>query len=125
MIVLLLSCSTSWCQNDVISLTGEVDWDNNTDDYSQYNPTQDSVLVAIDAIKIANAKMIELKYEKEENRVLRELVQNDSVLIDAISTNLDACVVNSEQRIKEVKTQRNILSGTSGVLLILLIISLL
>ena len=47
MILLLLTYSTSWSQNNI---------------------EQDSVLVPLSAIKVANAKMIELEYEKQLNR---------------------------------------------------------
>lgn len=114
MILLVSSYSTSWCQNDSIPLTGDM--------------KPDSVLISINAIKVANAKMIELKYEKEINRNLRDCVQNDSILIDALSTNLAACKINAETKITEIKKQRNIAigagSGTSLLLLVLLIIAL-
>ena len=82
MTVLLLSCSMSWCQNN-----------------------QDSVLIHIDALRTANAKMIELKYEKEINEELRNVVKTDSTLIDALQTNLDACENGCQDKIKEVKKQ--------------------
>lgn len=121
MILLLWSCSTSWCQsnfNDSIPLTGD-------------EMETDSVLVPINTLKVANAKMIELKYEKEINKNLQCIIQNDSLLIDAISTNLAACEVaysNKDIEIKEMKKQRNIAigagSGTSLLFLIILIIAL-
>lgn len=114
MTLLVLSYSTSWCQNDSIPSTGVGE--------------PDSVLVAISAIKVANAKIIELKYEKEINKNLRDCIQNDSILISALSTNLSACEINSNNKIAEIKKQRNIAigagSGTSLLFLILLIIAL-
>lgn len=112
MTLLVLSYSTSWCQNDSIPPTGVGE--------------SDSVLVAISAIKVANAKMIELKYEKEINRNLRDCIQNDSILISALSTNLSACEINSNNKIAEIKKQRNIaiLAGSSINLLLLLIMIL-
>jgi len=121
MILLLWSCSISWCQSnfpDSIPLTGE-------------EMQTDSVLVPISALRVANAKMIELQYEKEINKNLQCIIQNDSLLIDAVSTNLASCEVaysNKDIEIKEMKKQRNIAigagSGTSFILLILLILSL-
>ena len=118
MIVLASTCSYSWCQSNVIDsipLTGE-------------EMHTDSVLVSISALRVANAKMIELKYEKEINEQLRGLVQTDSILIDALSTNLTACEMNTEFKVAEMKKQRNIAigagSGTSLLFLILLIIAL-
>lgn len=112
MTLLVLSYSTSWCQNDSILPTGV--------------EKPDSVLIAVSAIKVANAKMIELNYEKEINRNLRDCIQNDSILITALSTNLSACEINSNNKIAKIKKQRNIAivagSATSLFLLILLVI---
>lgn len=119
LMIVLLSCySYSWCQSKAdtsyISLTGVVE--------------QDSVLIAISDLRIANAKMIELNYEKEINAQLRGLVQTDSILIDALSTNLSACELNTEQQVNKYKKQRNIAigagSGTSLLFLLLFIIAL-
>lgn len=118
MIVLASTCSYSWCQNNIndsISLTGE-------------EVHIDSVLVPISALRVANAKMIELKYEKEINEQLRRIIQTDSNIIDALSTNLTACEMNTEIKVAQIKKQRNIAigagSGTSLLFLILLIIAL-
>ena len=71
-LTVLLICSTSWCQSN---------YDLNEDDFSDndisfyiydsiscYSDTIikhcDSVIVSVDALRIANTKMIELKYEK-------------------------------------------------------------
>lgn len=115
MIVLLCNCSYSWCQSDApdtLSSTGGVN-------------IRDSVLIAIDDIKTANAKMIELKYEKQINANLREVIRTDSVLIDAMRINLDACTIKYNNDINEVKKQRNasiVAGGSINVLLLLLLI---
>lgn len=83
--------------------------------------TKDSVLVAIDDLRAANAKMIELRYEKEINNSLKEIIKNDSVAIVALREN-DSVV---EERAKKYKRERNIAGGAGGALLILLILSLL
>lgn len=118
MTLLLLSCSYSWCQsevNDSILPTG--------DEYKT-----DSVLVSIDALRIANSKMIELKYEKEINEYLRNTIQTDSILISSLHTNLSVCKINTETKIAEIKKERNtaiaIGSGTSLLFLLLFIIAL-
>ena len=114
MILLLCNCSSSWCQsnlNDTIPLTGE-------------EVQTDSVLVPISAIRVANVKMIELKYEQEINKNLRNVIQTDSILISSISTNLSACELNCISEVNKVKKQRNIFGGISGGLLMLLIIAL-
>ncbi len=118
MIVLASTCSYSWCQsniNDSIPLTGE-------------EVHTDSVLVPINALRVANAKMIELKYEKEINEQLRRLIQTDSSIINALSINLTACEMNTEIKVAEIKKQRDIAigagAGTSLLFLLLFIIAL-
>ena len=99
--IVLLSCSTSWCQNDnaTIPSTGEL------------AATPDSVLIAFDDLRKANAKMVELKYEKEINDSLRSIVKNDDVIMREYSRNVDAL----KKQIKQVKRQRNLAIG-GGVL---------
>ena len=68
--IALLSYSTSWCQSNVShSSTGE-----------QYGKS-DSVLISYDDIKVVNAKLIQLKYEKEINDSLRVIIKNDDKII--------------------------------------------
>ena len=89
---------------------------------------QDSVLVPIDALRIANAKMIELKYEKIINQNLMGIIYNDSLIISALDTNLSCCEREARETISTYKRQRNraieIGGGTSIVLFVLLIIAL-
>lgn len=121
MIVLLSICFTSWCQNDTILVTGVVE--------------QDSVLVPISALKVANAKMIELKYEKEINENLKETIKLDSNIIVVLENNLYSCALELEEQIancdeetNKLKKQRNIAigagSGTTALLILLLILAL-
>lgn len=106
--IVLLSCSRGWCQSDAsLSSTGEF--------------TNDSVLVAISDLRVANAKMIELKYEKDINNNLKEIIKNDSVAIVALRE--DNSVIAKQA--KKYKRQRNVVSGASGVLVVLLILALL
>ena len=99
--IVLLSCSTSWCQNDnaTISSTGEL------------TATPDSVLIAFDDLRKANAKMVELKYEKEINDSLRSIIKNDDLIMREYSRNVDAL----KKQVKQVKRQRNLAIG--GVVL--------
>lgn len=99
--IVLLSCSTSWCQNDnaTISSTGEL------------TATPDSVLIAFDDLRKANAKMVELKYEKEINDSLRSIIKNDDLIMREYSRNVDAL----KKQIKQAKRQRNLAIG-GGVL---------
>ena len=95
--IVLLSCSTSWCQNDnaTISSTGEL------------TASPDSVLIAFDDLRKANAKMVELKYEKEINDSLRSIIKNDDIIMRKYSSNVDAL----KKQVKQVKRQRNLAIG--------------
>ena len=99
--IVLLSCSTSWCQNDnaTISSTGEL------------TASPDSVLIAFDDLRKANAKMVELKYEKEINDSLRSIIKNDDLIMREYSRNVDAL----KKQVKQVKRQRNLAVG-GGIL---------
>ena len=95
--IVLLSCSTSWCQNDnaTISSTGEL------------TASPDSVLIAFDDLRKANAKMVELKYEKEINDSLRSIIKNDDIIMREYSSNVDAL----KKQITQAKKQCNLAVG--------------
>ena len=95
--IVLLSCSISWCQNDnaTIPSTGEL------------TASPDSVLIAFDDLRKANAKMVELKYEKEINDSLRSIIKNDDIIMREYSSNVDAL----KKQVKQVKRQRNLAIG--------------
>ena len=95
--IVLLSCSTSWCQNDnaTIPSTGEL------------TATPDSILIAFNDLRKANAKMVELKYEKEINDSLRSIIKNDDIIMREYSSNVDAL----KKQVKQVKRQRNLAIG--------------
>lgn len=99
--IVLLSCSTSWCQNDnaTIPSTGEP------------TATPDSVLISFDDLRKANAKMVELKYQKEINDSLRSIIKNDDVIMREYKRNANAL----KEQVKQVKKQRNLAIG-GGVL---------
>ena len=99
--IVLLSCSTSWCQNDnaTIPSTGEL------------TATPDSVLISFDDLRKANAKMVELKYEKEINDSLRSIIKNDDIIMREYSRNVDAL----KKQVKQATRQRNLAIG-GGVL---------
>ena len=109
--IVLLSCSTSWCQNDnaTISSTGEL------------TASPDSVLIAFDDLRKANTKLIELSYEKDINKNLRQIIVNDSVLAEQARQRY----ILLDRSCKKIKKQRNIAYCSSGVAIILLILSLL
>ena len=108
--IVLLSYSTSWSRNEYyISFTGV-----------EQQALEDSVLVPISALRQANAKMIELKYEKEINTNLRQVIANDSIIINEYNTKLN----NSERKSLQYKRKAKVASGVSAGLLVLLIFSL-
>ena len=113
-ILLVLNYSISWCQSDILS-TGEFNENN-------------SVLISVPAIKAANAKMLELKYQKEINNELNNIIKQDSIIIDNLHNTIYENNVKYNNNIDKVISQRNktiiISSGTNIVLLVLLIISL-
>ena len=83
--IALLSCSINLYANDYhISSTREV-------------IREDSVLISYNDLKIVNGKLIELKYEKETNNILRTIIRNDSLSIDTLT-------VDNIRLISEVKT---------------------
>ena len=99
--IVLLSYSTTWCQNDNAknSSTGEL------------INTPDSVLISFDDLRKANAKIVELKYQKEINDSLRSIIKNDDAIMREYSRNVNAL----KKQIKQVERQRNLAIG-GGVL---------
>lgn len=111
--IVQLNCSMSWSMNDRATFpTGGL-------------LPPDSVLISIEDLKIANAKMLELKYEKEINCDLRQIVSGDSIIIRTLNQRIDRINSDNKKSIQKVKTQRNILGGTSIGAILLLILSLL
>ena len=74
MIVLLSYFTNLYANNYHISSTGEV-------------VKQDSIYISYTDLKIVNSKLIELKYEKETNAILRQIIKNDSIIIDTLIVN--------------------------------------
>lgn len=96
--IALLSCSINLYANDYhISSTGKV-------------VKEDSVLVSYNDLKVVNSKLIELKYEKETNNILRTIIRNDSLIIDTLTINnlrLTSEVKTLNKSNKKYKKQRN------------------
>lgn len=107
--IALLSCSIDLLgSNPYIPPTGEL-------------VNQDSVSVSIDDLRTVNSKLVELKYEKEANKVLRNIVHNDSCII----ADNDKTISQLKTKVKKVTKQRNMI-GVAGVTsIILFIISIL
>lgn len=67
----------------------------------------DSVVVSYNDLRNANAKMIELKYIKNINVKLNNIISNDSIIIEQQSKNLNYY----KKKTKKYKTSRNIATG--------------
>ena len=113
--IALLSCSINLYANDYyIPSTGEV-------------VQEDSILISYDDLKVVNGKLIELKYEKETNNILRTIIRNDSLIIDTLTID-NIKLVNDIQRLNKLNTkhkkQRNIGFGVgiTGIITTILIL---
>ena len=86
---------------------------------------QDSVLIAYDDLRKVNGKLIELEYEKDINNNLKNIIHNDSIAIDALSSKIIGMERKHNKEIKQVRNQRNIAGGVGIIAIVLLIISIL
>ena len=86
---------------------------------------QDSVLIAYDDLRKVNGKLIELQYEKEINKNLKNIIYNDSIVINALSSKIIGMEGKHNKEIKQIKNQRNIAGGIGIVSIVLLVISIL
>ena len=98
MIVLLNYSINSYSDTVNNSSTGELE-------------QKDSVFISYDDLRTVNSKLIELKYEKETNNVLRTIIRNDSLIIDTLT--IDNLRLTSEVKTlnksnKKYKKQRNV-----------------
>ena len=87
--------------------------------------SDDSVLVSINDIRIANSKMLELVYVQKVNELLQEHLDNDSVIISNLENEMVSVKKKYSDNVKEIKRQRNIFGGVSIISLLLLVLSLL
>lgn len=110
--IVVLNCSTSWSKNNIArSFTGD----------GESNDTL--VTVPISAIKIANAKMVELKYEKEINTKLRTIIANDSLIQAGLNNEIQFIKEDNNKKLSKIKKQRNIFIGTTiGASLLFLVL---
>lgn len=92
--IALLSCSKCWCQSDTTQslLRGG-----------------DSVLISYSDLRIANTKMMQLKFANEKIDKLNNIVKLDSCEISALKNNLAISNTNNNK----LRKQRNILGGVS------------
>ena len=80
----------------------------------------DSIKVAIDDLRKANTKLIELSYEKDINKNLRQIIVNDSVLAEQARQRY----ILLDRSCKKVTKQRNVACCSAAGAIILLILSL-
>lgn len=109
----LLNCSTSWSKSDNDSINS-----------STGGLTQDSVLIAYSDLRVANGKMVELKYEKEINKHYRTIINNDSIAINNLILRIGNMEENHKRDIKRYKRERNILGVTAFGAFVSLLVSL-
>ena len=114
MIVLLNYSINSYSDTINNSSTGELE-------------QKDSVFISYNDLRTVNSKLIELKYEKETNNVLRTIIRNDSLIIDTLT--IDNLRLTSEVKTlnklnKKYKKQRNVGFGIGIVGIITTILML-
>lgn len=80
----------------------------------------DSVKIAIDDLRKANTKLIQLQYEKDINKNLREIIVNDSILAEQAKQRY----ILLDRSCKKIKRQRNIGVGVAIGSILLFIISI-
>ena len=80
----------------------------------------DSIKVAIDDLRKANTKLIELSYEKDINKNLRQIIKNDSVLAEQARQRY----ILLDRSCKQIKKQRNIAYCSACATIMFLILSL-
>ena len=80
----------------------------------------DSIKVAIDDLRKANTKLIELSYEKDINNNLRQIIRNDSILAEQARQRY----ILLDRSCKKVTKQRNVACCSAAGAIILLILSL-
>ena len=85
--------------------------------------SENYALVSCDALRIANAKMVELDFEKEINKNLKEIVYNDSIIISSLKINIEVVEEECKKEVKSVKKKLHIAEGCSGALVILLVLA--
>ena len=104
--IVLLSCSINSSSKVYMPFTGGLE--------------HDSIKVAIDDLRKANTKLIELSYEKDINKNLRQIIVNDSVLVEQARQRY----ILLDRTCKKIKKQRNIGVGAAIGSILLFIISI-
>ena len=66
-----------------------------------------------------------MEYEKEINNNLKDIIRNDSIAINELSSKIVGIKKQHDKEIKQIKKQRNIAGGIGIGAIVLLIISIL
>ena len=111
--IVLLGCSINLLANN----TNIDNFHLSTGEVVQF---KDSVLISYDDLRLVNSKLIELKYEKQINMNLRNIISNDSIVIQNYQ------VINEKinKDCKKAIRQRNIMFGSAIVLFITTLITI-
>ena len=83
---------------------------------------QDSVLIAYDDLRKVNSKLVELEYEKEINKNLKDIIVNDSITINYLKSGINRISTDADRKIKKAKRERNVVGIVAVVLLIISIL---
>ena len=103
--IVFLVYSINTLGNNLVSSTGE----------------QDSVLISYDDLRVATAKMVELDYTIEVNKVLTKIIYNDSIIIANQKSEITS-LTNDNKKTKRQKRRIIIFSSIAGCALALLTI---
>lgn len=82
-------------------------------------------IVPYDALRIANAKMVELEYEKEINNNLKKIIIEDSITIKNLKNYIETANINHNEEVKTLRKRFFISTSCGAGVLVLLILSLL
>lgn len=107
--IVLLNCSTSWCQSEIIDSLSSTGVRDSVDSL---------VTIPVSVLKQANMKLVELKYEKAINFELTNIIKNDSNIIQGLKQNEEfykALASDKDKEIKRIKRQKKLL-GCFGLL---------
>lgn len=81
----------------------------------------DSVYIAYNDLRIVNSKLIELEYEKLLNNKFRNIIHNDSLIIN----NYKKVVKTNTDKTTKITRQRNIFLGSTATLFVTVLLLLL
>lgn len=82
---------------------------NEINDYQPSYGGADSTLISFNDLRLVNSKLIELDYEKQINKNLREIIANDIIIID----NYKRLQQKTSKDLQKAINQRNIFIGTT------------